>query len=185
MSKAAIIYWSKTGNTQKVARTIQETLVEAGLEVRLATPDQADDIDWYEHDLVCIGFPSYRWHPPAPIDNYLKQAFARYRKQDRIKVGAPLVPGKHALIFCTYSGPHSGLAEATPAGDYAGQFLAHLGFEVLAKWYIVGEFHGSLENSTQGRLGDIRGRPDEQDLEQVRQDTLEIVSRIAGTQCNL
>jgi hypothetical protein len=112
------------------------------------------------------------------MDGYLKRAFDRYRKQDRVHVGAPKIPGKHALIFCTYSGPHSGLDEATPAGDYAGQFFVHLGFEVLDKWYIVGEFHGSLENSTLGRLGDIRGRPDEQDLAQVRQDTLKIADRL-------
>jgi len=178
MTKAAIIYWSKTGNTKKIAEAIEQVLVEADIEVRMSTPENADDIDWYDYDLVCVGFPSYGWHPPAPMDSHLKQAFARYRKQDRVKVGAPHVPGKHALIFCTYSGPHTGLDEATPAADYAGQFFAHLGFEVLAKWYIVGEFHGSLENSTLGLLGDIRGRPDEQDLEQVRQDTLGIVERI-------
>jgi putative NADPH-quinone reductase len=178
MTKAAIVYWSKTGNTKKVAEAIEQALTKAQVEVRTATPEDADEIDWYDYDLVCIGFPAYRWHPPAPMDGYLKRAFTRYRKQDRIKVGAPRVPGKHALVFCTYSGPHSGLEEATPAGDYAGQFFVHLGFDVLAKWYIVGEFHGSLENSTLGRLGDIRGRPDEQDLEQVRQGTLELLERI-------
>jgi hypothetical protein len=178
MTRAAIIYWSRTGNTKKVAEAIEGALTAGQVEVRTATPKDADEIDWYEYDLVCIGFPSYRWHPPAPMDDYLKRAFVRYRKQDRVHVGAPHIPGKHALIFCTYSGPHTGLDEATPAADYAGQFFAHLGFDVLAKWYIVGEFHGSLEHSTLGRLGDIRGRPDEQDLVQVRQDTLEILARI-------
>jgi hypothetical protein len=178
MTQAALIYWSKTGNTKKVAETIERTLTEAGVEITTAAPQDADDIDWYDYDLVCLGFPSYRWRPPAPMDDYLKRTFARYRRQDRIKVGAPHVPGKHALIFCTYSGPHSGLDEATPAGDYAGQYFAHLGFEVLAKWYVVGEFHGSLENSTLGRLGDIRGRPDERDLQQIRQATIEVLARI-------
>lgn len=178
MTKVAIIYWSKTGNTQKVAETIKEALATADVEVHMATVEQAGEMDWYDYDLVCLGFPSYNWHPPAPVDSYLKQMFARYRKEKRVQAGAPQIPGKHALIFCTYSGPHTGLDEATPAGDYAGQFFAHVGLNVLAKWYIVGEFHGSLENSTLGRLGDIRGRPNEQDLEQVRQDTLEILRQI-------
>jgi hypothetical protein len=178
MTKAALIYWSKTGNTKKVATTIEQTLTQAGIEVKTSTPQDADDVDWYDYDLVCLGFPSYHWHPPVPMDKYLKRTGARYSKQGRVQVGAPHVPGKHALIFCTYSGPHSGLDEATPAGDYAAQYFVHLGFEVLAKWYVVGEFHGSLENSTLGRLGDIRGRPDEQDLEQVRQDTMELLARI-------
>ena len=178
MTKAAIIYWSKTGNTQKVAETIEQALATAGIEARMATPDQAGDLDWYDYDLVCLGFPSYHWHPPAPMDSYLKQAFARYRKEKRVQASAPQIPGKHALVFCTYSGPHTGLDEATPAGDYAGQFFAHVGFKVLAKWYIVGEFHGSLENSTLGRLGDIRGRPDKEDLKQVTQDMLEVLGQI-------
>ena len=178
MTKAAIICWSKTGNTQQVADAIEEALSQANVEVHTTTPQDAGDLDWYDYDLVCLGFPSYSWHPPAPMDEYLKRSFARYRKQERIKVSSPLVPGKHALVFCTYSGPHTGIDEATPAVDYAGQFFAHLGFAVLAKWCIVGEFHGSLENSTLGRLGDIRGRPDKQDLEQVRQDTLDILARI-------
>ena len=32
--------------------------------------------------------------------------------------------------------------------------------------------------STLGCLGDIRGRPDEQDLEQIRQDTIQVLARI-------
>ncbi len=57
---------------------------------------------------------------------------------------------------------------------YAGQFFEHLGFTVVGEWYIVGEFHGSLEASTQGKLGDIRGRPNEEDLRTVRQDAAKI-----------
>lgn len=178
MTKAAIIYWSKTGNTQKVAQTIEQALSEAQVEVHVTAPQDAGDLDWYDYDLVCLGFPSYHWHPPAPMDDYLERTFVRYRKEKRIKVGAPHVPGKYALVFCTYSGPHTGIDEATPAVDYAGQFFAHLGFKVLGKWCVVGEFRGSLENSTQGRLGDIRGRPDEQDLEQVRQDTIQVLAQI-------
>ena len=181
MTKAAIIYWSKTGNTQKVAHAIEQILSEAHIEVQVTTPQDANDIDWYDYDLVCLGFPSYNWHPPAPMDDYLKRTFVRYRKEKRVQVGAPQLPGKYALVFCTYSGPHTGLDEATPAVDYAGQFLAHLGFAVLAKWCIVGEFRGSLENSTQGLLGDIRGRPDKQDLEQVRQDTIQLLARIKAS----
>ena len=85
---------------------------------------------------------------------------------------------KHALIFCTYSGPHTGIDEATPAGKYAGQFFEHLGITVLDEWYVVGEFHGSEERSTLGRLGDIRGRPNEQDLARVREAAVLLVQRV-------
>ena len=109
------------------------------------------------------------------MDAFLKDKFGAYRKQGRVKVGAPKVPGKHALIFCTYSGPHTGVREAVPAGLYAGQFFEHLGFTVLDEWYVVGEFRGREETNTQGRLGDIRGRPNEEDLQRVKQDAAQLV----------
>jgi hypothetical protein len=178
--KAVVLYWSKTGNTEKVARAIREGLEAAGVEVLFKPTAEAGGVDFYDYDLVCIGFPSYRWHPPGPVDEFLKRKFNAYHRRGRVKVGAPQAPGKHALIFCTYSGPHTGISEAIPAGKYAGQFFEHLGFTVLDEWYVVGEYHGSEENSTLGRLGDIRGRPDEKDLEKVRQDVVRLLRRMAG-----
>jgi len=64
----------------------------------------------------------------------LLKKFDDYRKQEKIKTGAPKVPGKNVLIFCTYSGPHTGLREATPVGKYVGQFFEHIGFTVLDEW---------------------------------------------------
>lgn len=173
---AIIIYWSKTGNTEKVALAIEEGLVEAGADVSLKRVEDAGDTDFYAYDLVCIGFPSYRWGPPKPMDEFLSSKFRTYKDQGRVKLGAPNVPGKNALVFCTYSGPHTGIREATPAALHAGQFLEHLGFSVLAEWCVVGEFHGSEEVSTRGRLGDIRGRPNEEDLRGVKQDAARLVN---------
>ena len=172
--RAAIIYWSKTGNTEKVARAIKEGLEAGGADAALMGTEEAREIDYYDYDLVCVGFPSYRWHPPKPMVQFLARKFAAYHDQGRVKTRAPQVPGKNALIFCTYSGPHTGIDEAIPAGKYAGQFFEHLGLTVVGEWYVVGEFHGSEEKSTRGRLGDIRGRPNAEDLEKVRQDAAEL-----------
>jgi multimeric flavodoxin WrbA len=176
--KAAVVYWSKTGNTEKVALAIREGLEAAGAEVSLMRTEEAEDIDFYGYDLICLGFPSYRWHPPKPVDRFLKRKFGEYHEQGRVKTRAPKVPGKNALIFCTYSGPHTGINEAIPAGKYAGQFFDHLGLTVLDEWYVVGEYHGSVEKSTLGRLGDIRGRPNADDLRKVRQDAAQLVQLI-------
>ena len=59
MKQAAIVYWSKTGNTEKVGHTIKEGLEEAGVKVIIKRPEDAEDLDFYDYDLVCIGFPSY------------------------------------------------------------------------------------------------------------------------------
>ena len=175
---AIIVYWSKTGNTEKVARALREGLMEGGYEVSLLRVEEAGDIDFFDYDLACFGFPVHQWNPAKPVDTYLREKSRDYRKQGRIRPRAPVVPGKNALIFCTYAGPHTGEREAEPAGLFAGQFFEHLGFTVLDVWYVVGEFHGREDLSTLGRFGDIRGRPNSDDLEKVRKDAARLVAGI-------
>ena len=166
--RSIIIYWSKTGNTEKAALAIEKGLQEAGADVvckKLKKARDAEDINLFAYDLVCIGFPSYGWRPPSPIEKFLNRKFREYMDLGHVKVGAPKVPRKNALIFCTYSGPHTGKREATPAVLYAGQLFEHFGLDVVGEWYVVGEFHGWEEGSIKGRLGDIRGRPNLEDLE--------------------
>ena len=176
--KAIIIYWSKTGNTEKVALAIQESLQETGTSVSLKKVEDAGKVDFFSYDLICVGFPSYRWRPPKPVDEFLNSTFRSHRKEGRVKVSAPKLSDKNALIFCTYSGPHSGIREAIPAGLYAGQFFEHIGFIVLDELYVVGEFHGSLEESTKGKLGDIRGRPNAEDLSKVKADVKKLANKM-------
>jgi hypothetical protein len=176
--KAAIVYWSKTGNTEKVALAIKEGLEEAGVEVLLTRAEQADDIDFFDYDLVCLGFPTHQWRPPEPMGTFIRGRFNEYREQGRVKLAAPKVPGRNALIFCTYSGPHTGINEAIPAGKYGGQFFEHLGFTVLDEWYVLGERHDSEETSTKGKMGDIRGLPNEDDLRKVKQDVSNLLGRL-------
>jgi multimeric flavodoxin WrbA len=174
--KAAVLYWSKTGNTLKVAYAIAAGLEMAGAEVSLMPIDSTTSIDFYGYDLLCLGFPSYNWSPPAPVKDFLDRHYARYRQN--VQIGAPPRPGKHVLIFCTYSGQHTGINEAVPAGKYAGQFFEHLGIPVLDEWYVIGEYHGSVSASTEGRLGDIRGQPTEEVLHNIMQKTHRLVQKL-------
>ena len=178
--EAIVIYWSKTGNTEKAARAIRDGLEAGGAGVQLVRVEEAEEIDYFHYDLVCLGFPSYQWSPPQAVVRFLKGKHRQYARQGRVRVNAPRVEGTRALVFCTYSGPHTGIDEATPAGKYAGQFFEHLGIQVLDEWYIVGEFHGNEEASTRGCLGDIRGRPSEEDLRHVRERATSLVRRLGG-----
>jgi flavorubredoxin len=174
MKSALIIYWSKTGNTEKVANAIKNGLEEADFKVTLTKPEEAEAFDYLDFDLVCVGCPSYSWHPPEPMTAFLKKKFAFYRQNGKIKTGAPKVPEKNALIFVTYSGPHTGINEATPVGKDIGQYFEHLGFTVIDEWYVLSEFNGSLEHSTQGRLGDVRGKPTAEQLQVIKDDAKRI-----------
>jgi hypothetical protein len=178
LKNALVLYWSATGNTKKVAFAVKEGLESAGLDVSLKKTTDPENIDYFDYDLVCVGFPSYQWHLPKPVAEFLHKKFDAYKKQEKIKKGSPTVIGKYALLFCTYSGPHTGLREATPAVLYAGQFFEHLGFTVLGEWCVLSEFHGSEEFSTQARMGDIRGKPTPEELDKIKSETKKLV-------CNL
>jgi len=178
MKKAAIIYLSLTGNTEKVAESIQRGLTEGGFQTSLFKLVDAGEVDFYNFDLICLGTPSYNWLPPKPMEKYLRGMFNRYKNEGRIKPGAPALPGKYALVFCTYSGPHTGIREAIPAGKYVGQFFEHLGFTVVDEWYVLSEFHGSEENSTLGRMGNIKGLPSKDDLERIKSCAVNLTQRL-------
>jgi hypothetical protein len=176
--RTLIMYWSATGNTEKIANTIRDTLIREGITPTLKKVAEAANEELYNYELVFLGAPSYSFLPPDPVLKYTRAKMKLHRERGDIKPGAPQIPGKTALIFCTYSGPHTGIDEATPVGDYLGQFFEHIGFKVAAKWYIVGEYHGDEILSTKGRLGDIRGRPNAKDLAEVENNTLALIKSI-------
>ena len=178
--KALIIYWSGTGNTKRVAETIHNALQSGGVNSTLKQVEEARDDDVYDYDLLFIGSPSYMWQPPAPVQEYIKAKVPYYVERGHIKMCAPKVPGKNGVVFVTYSGPHTGLNEAIPVGKYLGQFIEHLGFDIAGEWYTVGEFHGHKDRSTQGRLGNIRGRPNQQDLDNIAKDVEKLLKNIIG-----
>jgi flavodoxin len=178
--KALIIYWSGTGNTEKVAVTIYETLKNSGINSTLKRVGEALTEDLYEYDLVFIGSPSHQWQPAAPVLKYVLEKFKYYKKSGNIKLGAPKLSGKWGVVFVTYSGPHTGINEATPVGKYLCQFFEHLGFSIAGQLYTVGEHRTSLEKSTGGRLGDIRGRPNKKDLNYVSKRIKRIIENIPG-----
>jgi len=180
LKSALIIYFSSTGNTGKVANAIKEGLETGGIKVDLKNPQEAANIDFFDYDLVCMGSPSIEWQPAKPIVDLLKSKLSIYRSQGRIKPCAPKVEGKRALIFCTYSGPHTGLDEATPAGETMRQYFEHFGFTVIGEWYVFGEYHGRANLSIQGKLGDIRGKPTKEDLAKIKKDTQQLISSLQG-----
>ena len=174
LKQALLVYFSSTGNTQKVATAIKEGLESGGIQVELKNPQEAVETNFFGYDLVCMGSPSIEWQPAKPIADLLKAKLNLYRSEGKIKPSAPKVTGKNALIFCTYSGPHTGIDEATPAGKTMRQYFEHFGFNIVGEWYIVGEFHGRLDMSTLGRLGDIRGKPTADELAKIKKDAEQI-----------
>jgi flavorubredoxin len=166
---ALVVYWSGTGNTEKVAFAIKRGLEKAAVHVTIKQPSQALNEDLFTYDLVGLGTPVHQWLPANPVHEFVNTKLKEAFTQGHVQPNMSPVPGRNGLVFVTYSGPHTGKGEAVPATKWMGQFFEHLGFTVVAEWYLIGEFHGRLQESTEGRLGDIRGKPTQADLKAIEE----------------
>lgn len=183
--KALIVYYSKTGNTEKVAAAIERGVRKAGLKPTVKKVSDTFDEDYYDYDLVCFGSPVMHALPPLPVIKLFHKNFLKFRSRPiDVRLPASMIPGKYVLVFVTFSGPHVGVKEALPAGKFLAQEFEHLGFNVIGEWYIVGEFHGWEDLSTRGRLGDIRGRPNPQDLITVEEKVIELIGSLGRKSTN-
>ncbi len=164
------LYYSSTGNTIKVAEKISRALEDLGHQVDDVQVSRETEVDVLAYDRVFTGSGVYTWLPGRPMQRLIERLREGYAGKGLIKPGAPRI-GKGAIIYCTYGGAHTGVNEAIPAVKYMGQLFDHLGFDILDEWYVVGEYNPArMRNmSTEGRLGDISGRPDAHDLAEVEQ----------------
>ena len=168
------IYSSKSGNTQKVADTIEaavKTLKHDVTTVRIRK--EANQVDILEYDVVFAGSGVYACLPPKEMNTFLGAMGKKGMEQGEILPGSPRRHNKKAVIYATYGGYHTGVNEAIPCVKSIGQLFDHYGFQIVDEWYIVGAFipqKMQAYNST-GRLGNISGRPNEADLKEVFEKT--------------
>ena len=164
------LYYTMTGNTEKVAQKIDQTLRVLGHDLDSLKVDKEIQVDVLKYDRVFIGSGVYAWLPGKPMQNLLTKLRESYADKGLIKPSSPRID-KEAVLYCTYGGVHTGVNEAIPAINYMGQLFDHLGFAVLGEWYFPGEYipEKMQAMSHNGRLGDIVGRPNEADLNEVEQ----------------
>ena len=166
------LYYSSTGNTQKVAEAISAAAEDAGHQVTTLRVPTDEEVDVLGCDWVFAGSGVYQWLPGKPLMDLLGRLLRAYGQRGEVQLCCPRRPGTKAVVYCTYGGPHTGVNEAVPAAKWLGQFFDHLGIEVVAEWYVVGAFQGeSARNNTDGRLGDITGRPTAEDLRRIGEMT--------------
>lgn len=163
------LYYSQTGNTEKIALKISSTLHSMGHDVCTIAASKDLELDLLSYDFIFAGSGVYQWLPGKPMLDFLRKARQKYSEEGSIKPCSPRLPVKKAVLYCTYAGVHTGLNEAVPAVKFCGQLFDHLGFTILDEWYFVGDFKTAelKKHNTTGRFGDITGRPDERDLQEA------------------
>jgi len=106
---------------------------------------------------------------PAPrMMDFVKRKMKAYSANGLIMPAAPVVPGKFAVCFGTFAGRHIGEKEALPMTMWLRSFMEHLRFTVLDAWHVVGGFGNRQDLDVGGRLGDIRHRPNDSDITDIK-----------------
>ena len=174
--KSLTLYWTKNGNTEKVARRIHDTLVDSGIDDAIYRMTKDLQVEYLDYNLVFLGAPVYENLPPKPVIEFLK----RHKKRGvQIVASAPEIPGVAAIPYCTYGGGHTGYNEADPMLKYIGQFFEHEGIRVVEDIAVPGVFPEAEEAyNTRGRFGIITDRPSDQDLREVEGRVLGILRRL-------
>jgi Flavodoxin domain len=170
------LYFSSTGNTEKVAERITATVKQLGHDIDTIKLAGDQDLDLLSYEVIFVGSGVYQWLPGKPMQEFITSRLTHYNAAGEIKYAAPRRAGKKVIVYCTCGGAHTGANEAIPAVKYLGQLFDHLGFEIIAEWYLVGQYPatGRMKDfSSTGRLGDITGRPNEADL-------IELTERVTG-----
>ncbi|RJR40677.1 MAG: flavodoxin [Deltaproteobacteria bacterium] len=174
--KVLNLYFSATGNTDKVAKQIEETVRQAGHEVETVRIAKNIEPDILAFDLVFAGSGVYMWLPGKPVLESFDKLREKYANSGVIKPASPRRPGKKAVVYCTYGGFHTGVNEAISTTKFMGQLFDHLGYDIIGEWHIVAEYHGKLQHlSAGGRLGNIQGRPNAADLQEISEKVVGIL----------
>jgi menaquinone-dependent protoporphyrinogen IX oxidase len=108
--RALVLYWSKGGNTRKVAETIHTTVESYGISSEITEIKPDLEIDAFAYELVFVGAPVYFNLAAQPVMKFLQSLRGRATNW----VAAPEKPGHFAVVFCTYGGGHTGIGEALP-----------------------------------------------------------------------
>ncbi len=168
------LYCSYTGNTAKVATQIKHTALAHSFTVdsiEVIKNSDENAVDFLEYDFIFAGCGVYSWLPPDHMMQYINRQNKKHINSGDIKSCSARLADKKAVMYCTYGGPHTGINEGLVVPKYLGQLFDHLGFEIVAEWHFPGAFNskGYTQFSKDGRLGDITGRPNEQDLSNINQ----------------
>ena len=191
--KCLITYTSFTGNTEKVANRFRDTFINYGWECDIfKVGKNADNIlrppfDITQYDVVCAGSGLRSHLPYNEVLNMLRgfrtgmdpRITLQFRDEtipyitepvpepnrDPLDVHRKIVLGPDSpksIVFITYGGYEFGPKEAEPAVQLLALELEHIGFLFIGKFCCPGKF---LDSPTPRTFhGDIRDRPDENDL---------------------
>ncbi len=149
--KVLILYYSETGNTEKVAQAVAEAL-KLRAEVSACRVEKAPR-ELRDYELIFLGTPVHKFGPAKPVKEFLERLPAN-------------LEGLSFALFCTYS-----MAGADKTLDFMEKQLADRGAKILGKFAVFGAYKTFFKHFK-------KGHPDEKDLAYAKEKAEEIFSAV-------
>lgn len=125
MEKVLIVYYSRTGNTESMAKAIAKALTEENLDVVCKKVEDVGSDELLEVDALIIGSPTYYGTMAAEIKKFLDDSVKHHGKLDG-KVGAAFasaaITGQETTIFSILEALliHGMIVQGDPKGHHYG-----------------------------------------------------------------
>ncbi len=125
MAKVLIVYYSRTGNTESMAKAIAKALAEENLDVVCKKVEDVGSDELLEVDGLIIGSPTYYGTMAAEIKKFLDDSVKHHGKLDG-KVGAAFASaastGQETTIFSILEALliHGMIVQGDPKGHHYG-----------------------------------------------------------------
>ena len=167
--KCIVIYFSQTGNTEKVAKAIQAGVKNAAGNCDLVKIKDANPRRLYEYDLIGLGSPMLPSGPePGDVTGNVSAFINNMR----------FVGGKHIFVFCTH-------------GTLPDFFFPNIVPQLKRRGLVVigmRDWYASVYLTLGPKPYPTDGHPDEIDLEEAKdfgRETVENSRRISGGETGL
>lgn len=82
MAKAIVIYHSRTGNTQKMAELIAQSMNESDLQTVCKSVSDVKAEELLDYDAIVIGSPTYYGHMAGPVKQLIDETVSFHGKLD-------------------------------------------------------------------------------------------------------
>jgi len=127
MARALVVYYSRTGNTKKMAESIVEGIKNEGMEVVMKEAKDVDAGELLKYDAIAIGSPTYYGTMAAEIKKLLDESVKFHGKLEG-KIGAAFASsanvggGNETTILDILNAMliHGMIIQGDPQGDHYG-----------------------------------------------------------------
>ncbi|HRU14623.1 MAG TPA: flavodoxin domain-containing protein [Anaerohalosphaeraceae bacterium] len=127
MASGLVIYYSRSGNTKMMAKTIADAMSEAGVPTACKSVTDVKVNDLLKVDAIVVGSPTYYGRAASPIIQLFDETVSKHGKLDG-KVGGAFsssanIGGGNETTICEINNMmliHGMIIQGDPQGDHYG-----------------------------------------------------------------